>query len=213
MVSFVDISQSIISTRSKTVLIAVSSRISLYSFTDEGLRPEHQAQFESHIASSELVANDGELSVWLGFSDGQVKLLRRVAGEWTQTTYLSIPWPRATVKPSGPVAVSGLSPGLDAIPNLVTLAWMSGHISIGWLEGGNGVFRVLYSTVTPDTLFQVCSHSAFVTVTAHNGFTYLFTFSERSDSIETKAFSFNSSLVLGYEAVKLFSTCKSPHIV
>ena len=91
-------------------------------------------------------------------------------------------------------------------PCLIAVAWMSGHITMGWLKPGSLSFHAMHTVVTPDTLFHVCSNEAFVTVTAHNGYTYIFTLDGTNGPISTKSFSFNSSLVLGDEAVKLCSS-------
>ena len=166
----------------------------------------HQAQFESELSSVEIISADGGSSVvWLGFSDGQVRLIRREEAVWSEATSLHIPWDRDTdrrKKPAGPVVTSTLNRFSGDHPCLTTVAWISGHITIGWLENHSNVFHAVSSLVTPDTLFQVCSNEAFVTVTAFNGFTYIFGFNDTNGSL-MKSYSFNSSLVLGDDAVKL----------
>lgn len=181
-----------------------------YSFSEEGLQLLHQTQFECELSSAEIVTSaEGSSVIWLGFADGQVKLIRREETVWSEAVSLLIPWdrdPDRRSKPSGPVVMSTLRLVSADHSCLTTLAWISGHISVGWLESQSNLFRTVYNVVTPDTLFNVCSNEAFVTVTAHNGFTYIFSFDETNGLIRTKAYSFSSSLVLGDDAVKLCSS-------
>lgn len=92
---------------------------------------------------------------------------------------------------------------------LVAAAWSNGCFAVLNSNSLRVRWDVVFMLRTADPLMSVVSIDGHFAACAYNGYTYLLT-ATASDALKVSAYSFNSALLLGDDAVKLFSFYHCP---